>query len=211
MNIHNVYQFFLKKFRVKRMSKFESEFSINDTTQIIDVGGGQFNWQFINSKPHITIVNIDKPSDWNNGITNTIFELGDGTNLQYKDAQFDVAYSNSVIEHLYTTKNQQLFADEIKRVAEKYYVQTPAKEFFIEPHLITPFIHWFPLSWQRRLMRNFTVWGLLTRPTQTQIDTFLSERVLLSYNEFKSLFPEATIQKENFLWFFTKSYIAVKK
>jgi len=34
-----------------------------------------------------------------------------------------------------------------------------AREFFIEPHLIAPFVHWLPRHWQRRLIRHFAVRG----------------------------------------------------
>jgi len=192
------------------MKKFEREFNLNNLTNIIDVGGSPYNWQFITAKPSITIINISKSYDWDNAQTNMKLEIGDGTNLQYKDQSFDIAYSNSVIEHLFTTENQQKFAQEINRVGKKYFVQTPAKEFFFEPHLLTPFIHWLPLKMQRKLMKNFTIWGILTRPSQAYIDNFLNERVLLNYKEFKQLFPDAIIYKEKFLWLFTKSYIAIK-
>lgn len=96
------------------------------------------------------------------------------------------------------------------RVGKKIYVQTPAREAFIEPHLITPFIHWLPPKIQRKLMRNFTVWGLITRPTQEYIDNFLNERRLLKYGEMKMLFPNSVILKEKFFGM-TKSYIAIIK
>jgi len=59
-------------------------------------------------------------------------------------------------------------------------------------------------------MRNFTVLGLITRPSQEYIDNFLNERLLLTYNEMKILFPNTVILKEKFLHM-TKSYIAIIK
>ncbi len=40
-------------------------------------------------------------------------------------------------------------------------------------YLITPFVHWLPRRRQRRLLRNFTIWGLITRPMTQQCETFL--------------------------------------
>jgi predicted SAM-dependent methyltransferase len=130
--------------------------------------------------------------------------------LQYGDKSFDIVYSNSVIEHLYTYENQEKMAREIRRIGKYYFVQTPANEFFIEPYLITPFIHWFPIKMQKILMRNFTIWGIITRPQKEYIENFLHERRLLNFEEFKQLFPEAEIIIER-LFFMPKSYIAIKK
>ena len=46
-------------------------------------------------------------------------------------------------------------------------------EFPIEPHVLTPFIHWLPRKLQARLLRNFTVWGLMTRPDAAARARFL--------------------------------------
>jgi len=209
MNIHNVYNIFFKYFRKKRMRWFEEEFKVSDHSQILDIGGGQFNWQFLEAKPRIRVLNLAKPTDWDDALENFNFEIGNALHLKDMDLSVEIAYSNSVIEHLHTWENQEQFAKEISRVGRRLYVQTPAKEFFVEPHVITPFIHWLPLKWQSKLMRNFTIWGLLTRPSQDFIDRFLSERRLLSLKEFRTLFPECKIVVERFL-FLPKSYIAIK-
>jgi len=191
------------------MREFENIFSINDSIRILDVGGDQFNWQFINSKPIITILNIEKPNDW---VNNSQFEfvIGDATKLNFADKSFDIVYSNSVIEHLFTKENQVKMANEVIRVGKRIYIQTPAKEFFIEPHLLTPFIHWLPIHIQKILMKNFTIWGLITRPSREYIERFLAERRLLTFKEFCELFPDCEIKVERFL-FMPKSYIAIKK
>jgi trans-aconitate methyltransferase len=212
MNIHKVYEFFQKKFRTKRMHDFEHDFGVNNTTRILDVGGTDYNWTLIQAEPSVVVVNLEHADD---GIQRDIkknlkFEIGDGTNLTYADKSFDIVYSNSVIEHLFTYENQVKFANEIMRTGKSVYVQTPAYEFFMEPHLLTPFIHWLPASWEKKLIRRFSVWGILTKPTQQECDSFLAERRLLNYRDFKTLFAGCEIKREKFL-FFTKSYIAVKK
>lgn len=49
------------------------------------------------------------------------------------------------------------FAAEVRRVGKRYYVQTPNRHFWIEPHLLTPLIHFLPKSWQKKLVRPFTL------------------------------------------------------
>lgn len=44
---------------------------------------------------------------------------------QYSDREFDIVYSNSVIEHLFTKGNQVKMANEVRRVGNNYYIQTP--------------------------------------------------------------------------------------
>ncbi|GAB4447263.1 MAG: hypothetical protein Fur0028_02120 [Bacteroidales bacterium] len=190
------------------MKEFESVFEIKDNDLILDVGGNQFNWKFIKAKPKVIILNLQKPNDWTES-EQFEFVRGDATNLHYPDKSFDIVYPNSVIEHLFTKANQMKMANEILRVGKKVYVQTPAKEFFVEPHLITPFIHWMPIKIQEKLMKNFTLWGLIARPTKEYIKNFLKERRLLTKKEFAQLFPDCEIKVERFL-FMPKSYIAIK-
>lgn len=134
--------------------------------------------------------------------------VGNGCELEYADESYDIVFSNSVIEHLGTWENQIRFANEARRVGGKLWIQTPAREFFIEPHFIAPFIHWMPKSARKRLLRYFTVWGWLSKPTPEQVDSAIAEIRLLSYEEMLQLFPDCEIYRERFLFFFTKSYSA---
>jgi len=59
-------------------------------------------------------------------------------------------------------------------------------------------------------MKNFTIWGLITRPSKDYIMNFLKERRLLTKKEFIELFPDCEIMVERFL-FMPKSYIAIRK
>lgn len=141
--------------------------------------------------------------------SNFAWIVADGRHLPFKDSTFDLVYSNSVIEHLGNFEDQNLFAVECRRVGRSFYVQTPNKWFFIEPHLITPFIHWLPCGIQRLLLRNFTVWGWITRPTSQYCESFMNEVRLLGSNDLQRLFPDAEIWHERFFGF-SKSLIAVK-
>lgn len=209
MGIHEVYGLFLPFFRRRRMRRFVRTFKPSMGTRILDVGGGVLNWKLVGFEGHVTILNLSVPTDTRSAPPKFTFVKGDGTSLAYADNAFDIAYSNSVIEHLCSWENQIRFANEVRRIAKNVWVQTPARSFFVEPHLITPFIHFLPKAWQRRLLRNFTVWGLVTRPSRSEVDQFLDEVRLLSLKEMQALFPQCHIFKERFL-FFTKAYIAVR-
>jgi len=179
-------------------------------TTILDVGGCPWNWVDCAVNAQITISNVHPvdipPHLINRGMSSAI---GDGCNLEYKDKAFDIVFSNSVIEHVGTWHRQIAFAAEVSRVGKALWIQTPARSFFIEPHLLTPFIHYLPTSVQKRLLRHFTVWGLMTKPTAEQIESFFNETRLLTSLEMNRLFPDCEILRERFIGL-TKSFIAIR-
>jgi len=191
------------------MSKFLNIIKPQADDTILDVGGTTYNWELIDFKNKIVLLNLTAESD-NNKPDHYSVVVGDGTALQYADNAFDIVFSNSVIEHVGSFEKQQDFAREAIRVGKKIWIQTPAKEFFFEPHLITPFVHWLPNEVQKKILRNFSVWGWLTRPDQDYINGFVDQTRLLTYPEMQSLFPNCKIIKEKFL-FMTKAYIVVKQ
>ena len=75
---------------------------------------------------------------------------------------------------------------------------------------MTPLVHFLPKGLQRKLLRNFTLWGILVRPTREGCDEFVRDIRLLDAAELRSLFPNARLWRERFLGM-TKSLIAVKQ
>lgn len=146
MNIHDLYRPFEQCFRTKRMQKLYHVFRINNLTRVLDIGGDFLNWTLISILPSLTITNIYSIEKRKNRIA---WDIAGGRYLPFKDGSFDIAYSNSVIEHLGNFKNQQTFARELMRVGVNYFVQTPNKRFPLELHLLTLFIHWIP-HWQQK-------------------------------------------------------------
>lgn len=211
MNIHQIYRPILTYFRKKRLKKFYSFFEITKEVKLLDIGGSLFFWELAKNEgyslPKITIVNL---YPHNSELPENIeWVVADGTKLPFEDLSFDIAFSNSVIEHVGSWESQVDFAKEIKRISHQYFIQTPSQSFLVEPHLLTPFIHWLPKKAQRPLLRNFTVWGLLTRPTQKYCDKLLAELQLLTKKQIEELFPEGKILVEKSLGL-EKSLIAIK-
>jgi hypothetical protein len=209
MRIHAVYARLLRPFRRRRMQRFAQEFREGRGLRVVDVGGSPFNWSFAPETPRLVLVNLRAPGDARTLPDGIRLVIGDGTRLAFADAAFDVAFSNSVIEHLGTLERQAAFAAELRRVARGLWVQTPARGFPFEPHLLAPFVHWLPQRWQRRLLRRFTLWGWLSRPSPERVERFLAETRLLGLREMRELFPDCEIRRERFLGL-TKSYVAVR-
>jgi hypothetical protein len=116
-----------------------------------------------------------------------------------------------VIEHVGDADSQARFAAEVRRVGRRFWVQTPNRRFPVEQHLLTPFLHWLPREWQRRIVPHFTVWAWLTRPAEDRrrfyLEHYLSDVRLLDAGQMASLFPGARILRERFLGW-TKSLTA---
>lgn len=191
------------------MEEFFDVFPVSEATRILDVGGTDVNWRLIDCPAHIVLLNINVPDESPDLAPKMRYVVGDGTRMDYTDSEFDICFSNSTIEHVHTFDRQRQFAGELRRVGRGVWLQTPARAFPFEPHWLGLFIHWLPMHWQRRVARNFTLWGWVNRPTQETVDDLLAEYRLLSFKEMKALFPDCEIRRERFLGL-TKSYIAIR-
>lgn len=211
-----VYPTLTRLFRRRRMQTFVRHFRLSSDTRLLDIGGTPYNWHLLPAgapRPRTTFLNVYAPppeaSENAAGASQQpAWVVGDGATLPFADQSFAIVYSNSVIEHLGTWQRQQQFAAECRRVGRSYYVQTPDRRFPFEPHLLTPFIHWLPRSWQRPLLRVATVWGWINRPTAAEADALWHELRLLDAAEMRRLFPEADLWRER-LGGLPKSLIAV--
>jgi hypothetical protein len=191
--------------------------------RILDVGGTDLNWRIIDQPARVILLNTTIPEEgYDPGLlaeyadastparsVSVEYVLGDGKSVPFADREFDICFSNSTIEHLFRLDEQRRFANEVRRVGRGVWVQTPARSFPFETHWLSPFVHWLPKSWQRRIGRNFTVWGWMLRPSTEGVAQLVDELRLLSYREMQELFPDCEIRRERFLGL-TKSYIAVR-
>jgi hypothetical protein len=208
MTSHELYGWLSPWFRERRLRRLHALLGRLDT--VLDVGGYPWCWNDpLVPRERITLLNLEIRPDIRAAAQGFQLQQGDGCALPYADRAFDLLFSNSVIEHVGSWERQQEFAREARRVGQRLWVQTPAREFFLEPHFLTPFIHWLPLGVQQRLMRNFTLRGWIDRPDPDAARAFAAELRLLTFAEMRSLFPDCTILRERFLGF-TKSYIAVR-
>jgi SAM-dependent methyltransferase len=70
--------------------------------------------------------------------------IADGRELPFTDGQFDVAFSNAVVEHVGDRGAQERFVHELCRVAGRVFVTTPNRRFPVDPHTLLPVAHWLP-------------------------------------------------------------------
>ena len=206
------------KFRMKRMLFFEKCFEetfreqlkTNTPITVLDVGGTWNFWETMNFKYFtqctITLLNLNEykiPEKFKN-IKSVI---GDATDLsKYSEKQFDLVFSNSVIEHVGKEQAQKKMADELLRVGKHLYVQTPNKNFPIEPHFIFPLFQFLPLKLKIFLLTHFALGWYANKVSSKDEAKKIAESVdLLDLKRLRKFFPNAKIQKEK-IFPFTKSF-----
>jgi hypothetical protein len=142
-------------------------------------------------------VNLEAPAKRHANIHPT---AGDATNLaDHADKTFDIAFSNSVIEHLFTFENQARMAAEVRRVADRaYWVQTPNFWFPMEPHFLVPGWQWLPESTRVAILRRRGVGWAGRCPDPEHARAIVEEHRLMRRKELARLFPEARIVGERF-------------
>jgi SAM-dependent methyltransferase len=200
----------MRRFRIARMARFQRLLQIDENTRILDVGGTPGNWSLLPVRPQVTILNLPRAIEARGSLT---WIFADGCQLPFRDKSFDVVFSNSVIEHLGDPRRHQQYAQEIARVGMRYFVQTPNRWFPVEPHLLTPFIHFLPQRWQKPMIEKFTIWEWIARPRPDQrafyLAHYLRDIQLLDGRAMRRLFPDARLIRERFLGL-TKSLIAIR-
>jgi len=196
------------KFRKKRFLFFEEKIKeLDKPVTILDIGGTVRFWTdegYHEKDVLITIVNIRTEKS---GYSNITVIKGDASDLsQFKDKVFDISFSNSLIEHLYTKENQVKMANEAMRVSKNYFIQTPNCYFPIEPHFKFPFFQFLPKFLQVFLQtKTSLINGVRYKPRYAL--RIVEEIRLLSKGELMELFPRCTIYTERFMGI-GKSFIA---
>jgi len=181
---------FSRRARAHRIEQFRTLTGAGSDTRIVDIGCGGFGLISLAADLDITGVDLHERPEY----PGPLVQADATARLPFGDDEFDVAYCNSVIEHI-DPPLRQGFARELRRVARGWYVQTPAIGFPIEPHSLLPGAHWLP----KRLRRPY--WRLGAGSDVEEIS-------LLRRREFETLFGPAFPER---FGPFTKSWISVRR
>lgn len=179
--------------------------------RILDVGGTAAYWLAFGAsldwqRVSVVLLNLSPEPSACPQIHSVV---ADARDIPLADMSFDVVHSNSMIEHVGLWKDMLDVATEIRRLAPRYFVQTPYYWFPIEPHAQTPFLHWLPEPLRARIVmaRRSGYYGKAANiavATERVQSAFLLDRTQLRW-----LFPDATILTER-AFGLPKSIIAVK-
>jgi N-acetylglucosaminyldiphosphoundecaprenol N-acetyl-beta-D-mannosaminyltransferase len=162
---------------------------------IVDIGCGSAGLAQFEPDASITGVDLAEHAPDAYESENRRYVQADARALPFADRCFDIAFSNSLIEHV-PRDDRAAVASETRRVAGRYFVQTPNRWFPIEPHVLLPFFQHLPGGLRKRLWR----FGVSHGPFE--------DIRLLDAAELQSLFPDAVIVRER-LGPLTKSLMAI--
>lgn len=196
---------FQRKRREARMALFVETMNLRGGERIIDMGGLDTFWRDCPVPLDITIVNL--PGIAPPALAETHHKIayveGDACALDFVgDGAFDIAFSNSVIEHVGPPDKQAAFARETHRVAPRHWVQTPSVWFPIEAHNHMPFWWAYPDPVKRhfieRWRRKLPAWTEMIEGT-----------TVLLRRDLERFFPESDIRTERYMGW-PKSYMVFR-
>jgi SAM-dependent methyltransferase len=174
MNVQNIYRGLGRKFRDKRALWLSKQFV--DCSSVLDIGGHYRWWTDRGWTPaRLTLLNLEAfrgrlmPGAWH--------IQANALAVPLRDQSFDLAMSNSVIEHV---PDQAKFAAEMMRVGKRLYCQTPSEWFPVEPHYLGLFVHWLPKRFFTHSVHRYLIRFTGSLRNQTQRRRPNSKRTFIS-------------------------------
>jgi hypothetical protein len=194
--------------RARRWGLFTSLFPHLEDMSVVDLGGTVETWLRAPVRPRqVLVLNLeDQPAetpDWITTAKADVCRLPDSLRDRH-----DLAFSNAVIEHVGGHLKRVDFANTVRELADRHWVQTPYRYFPVEPHYLFPAFQFLPLTLRARLLRR---WPLVHTPPSDRTGALAAalDVELLSRTDMRYLFPESRLIAER-LAGITKSLVAVR-
>ena len=175
--------------RRRKLRLFLDELRRASNTSILDVGADELGFGESGScgtlnffeelypwPEQITALGLQDGAGFRARYPHIRYVQGDALALPFADGEFDIVFSNAVIEHVGDRERQQRFVSEALRVGKRVFLTTPNRRFPIEVHTRLPLVHWLP---DRLAHRAYDLAG----------KSFARNVHLLSKESFESLFP----------------------
>ena len=192
---------FSNRLRTRRILMFEKLMrSFPPPIRVLDIGGTNLFWEQRGwtgrDDVQITLVNLVAEPKTHRNVDP---QVGDATDLrEYADASYDIAFSNSTIEHLFTFEKQSAMAREVRRLARAYWVQTPNFWFPMEPHFLVPGWQWLPFQLRVAIIRRWRCGWRGPCVDRDAARRLVGEIRLLTRHELATLFPDGHVIPERF-------------
>ena len=143
--------------RRRKFGLFMETIAPTAETSILDVGvddlgfgdeGGCATLNFFEElypwPEQITALGLNEGARFRASYPRSRYVQGDALALPFADGEFDVVFSNAVVEHVGGREAQRRFVAEALRVAPRAFLTTPNRWFPVEVHTRLPLVHWLP-------------------------------------------------------------------
>lgn len=140
--------------RRARFDLFMRTMTPGPTSKVLDVGVGgkrgratDFLEELYPWRAKITAVGHGEPEEFEEfrqAYPEVDLVYADGRDLPFSDDEFEIVFSNAVIEHVGSREQQSRFLLECMRVGRRLFLTTPDRWFPIDSHTLIPCAHWLP-------------------------------------------------------------------
>lgn len=203
------------KARMRRWTMLQNFFPGLEDMRVLDLGGTVKTWTQSPVRPkHVTILNLSNPGTVAADDPSLRVLVGDACRASDAlvaakiDLDFDLVFSNSLIEHVGGHSRRVEVAEQVRHLAPHYWVQTPYRYFPVEPHWLFPGMQFMPTPIRTGIALR---WPLAHSISRNSGPESARERVLwtelVGITEMRVYFPESVILHEKILGL-TKSIIA---
>lgn len=176
--------------------------------RVVDLGGTAVWWSRAPVRPRqVTVVNLHEPGEDSPGVTAV---QGDALRADelLRGEDFDLVFSNSLIEHLGGHGARCRLAEVVASLAPSYVVQTPYRYFPVEPHWMFPGFQFLPVAARSYLAPRWPLGHTYGWNPNDSVDEVMSTE-LLSASELRQYFQDAEIVWEHIAGL-RKSMTAIK-
>ncbi len=176
--------------------------------RVLDLGGTPHAWHLAPVIPEsVTTVNLQEFESDNPRVKAV---AGDACELPRSilDDKFDLVFSNSLLEHVGGHIQRQRLADNVQRLADRHWIQTPYRYFPIEPHWLFPGFQWLPYEVRIRISMGWNR-GHVKTYTRAEAEDVVNEVELIGISQMRVYFPSSTIWYERF-YGMVKSLVAIR-
>ena len=137
--------------------------------KVVDLGGTVEAWERAPIKPaHVTVLNLFEPGsssvDWITPVMGDACDAKAVLDAELGSADYDVVFSNAVLEHVGGHASCLKFAESVHALAPRHWVQTPYRYFPIEPHWLFPGMQFLPVAARARIAAT---WPLAHSPASS--------------------------------------------
>jgi SAM-dependent methyltransferase len=200
------------KNRQRKYNYFLEQLKPDANTKILDVGftdadpypGINFLERNYPYTKNITALGIEDAPNFKRNFPDVKVVVYDGDHFPFADKEFDIAWSNAVIEHVGPYDKQLLFLSELIRTSKNIFITTPNRWFPIEVHTRLPLLHYLPKRYFDKILK-------MIGKTWASGDYMY----LLSIDDLKKMLKELNITnytiKRNKKFFATMDFVLVVK